>query len=279
MQRLLFDVSLSCTFAVWQYRNTRAGEVHSHDFHELFWVEDGEGIHTINGQDRSMTAGYLILVQDRDFHTFSVPKQGRSVQFINFAFPVKIWNRIKRNHFQHESVFFDLKDFRQREYALPLSSVTKLKTLCSDLATGHHDALTAETFLLSVLTLLKNQSKQMEKKEITPAWLTRTVKQTRIYPNFTGGTQAMARIAGCSSEHLARSTRKFLATTPREIVNEARLTHAATMLCSTNYSIINIALECGCANLGYFYKLFTARFQVTPSEYRDQYGSALRTVH
>ncbi len=279
MYRLLFDVRLSCTFAVWQYRNARSGEELTHDFHELFWVEDGEGIHTINGLQRSMTAGYLILVQDRDFHTFSVPKQGQSVQFINFAFPVQLWKRIKKNHFSHETAFFDLKDFRLREYMLPLSSVTKLKTLCSDLATGNHDALTAETFLLSVLTLLKNQSKQTEKKEITPAWLTRTVKQIRIYPNFTGGTQAMARIAGYSSEHLARSTRKFLATTPREIVNEARLTHAATMLCSTNYSIINIALECGCANLGYFYKLFTARFQMTPSEYRDRHNTALHTIN
>ena len=279
MRKLLFDPKSACSFAVWQYRNTHAGEPHTHDFHELFWVEDGEGIHTINGQRRSMTGGYLILVQNRDQHTFSVMKQGQSVQFINFNFPVKLWNRIKKIHFSHEPTFFELKDFRQREYMLPFSSVTKLKTLCSDLTTGHHDALTAETFLLSVLTLLKNQPMHTEKSEETPPWLTRTVKQTRIYPNFTGGTQAMARIAGCSPEHLARSTRKYLATTPHEIVNEARLSHAATMLASSNYSIIDIALECGCANLGYFYELFNARFQMTPSEYRAQYNVTLHTVH
>jgi AraC family cel operon transcriptional repressor len=278
MQKLVFDVNGSCTFAVWQYRNTRVGDAHTHDFHELFWVEDGEGMHTINDQCRSMTPGYLILVQDRDYHTFSVPRQGQSVQFINFAFPVQLWKHIRTNHFSHETAFFDLKDFRLREYMLPLSTVIKLKTLYSYLATGHHDALTAETFLLSVLTLLKNHSRHAKKRELTPPWLTRTVKQIAIYPNFTGGTQAMARIAGCSPEHLARSTKKFLTTTPREIVNEARLCHAATMLASTNYSIINIALECGCANLGYFYKIFTARFQMTPSEYRELHNTTLRTV-
>jgi len=273
---MLHDPKTPCTFAVWQYLNTRMTDPHTHDFHELFWVEDGEGIHAINDQLSPMPVGYLALVQDRDYHAFSVPKQGQSVQFINFTFPVELWKRIKKTHFPHAAAFFDLADFRQREYLLPLSSVIKLKMLCADLTIGHRDVLTAETFLLSVLTLLKNHSLQAKKPDGIPPWLTRAVNQIRIYPNFTGGTHAMARLAGCSPEHLARSARKYLGTTPHEIVNEARLCHAAAMLTSTNYSIVDIALECGCANLSHFYELFNARYEMTPSVYRSQHSVMVR---
>lgn len=264
-----------CTFAVWQYRNARAGGPHTHDFHELFWVEGGQGVHTINGEPRTLSPGYLILVRDHDYHNFSVQKPGQTLQFINFAFPVKLWKRIKKAHFPDKKVFFDLLDFHEREYQLPPAAVMKLKVLCEDLTRGHLDALTAESFLLAVLTLLRNQTPGENSTNGVPGWLARTVERIRIYPNFTGGTQAMARIAGCSPEHLARSVRKYLHTSPHDLVNEARLSYSTVMLTSTGYSIVDIALECGFPNLGHYYDLFRSRFQMTPSEYRSRHSTKI----
>jgi AraC family cel operon transcriptional repressor len=69
-------------------------------------------------------------------------------------------------------------------------------------------------------------------------------------------------------EHLARQVRQHLHKTPTDIVNEARLAHAASELQSSGRAITEIALECGVENLSHFYKLFREHFGCTPRQYR-----------
>jgi AraC-like DNA-binding protein len=55
-----------------------------------------------------------------------------------------------------------------------------------------------------------------------------------------------------------------------EYVQNIRLTNAERLLKTTSETVEEVAHQVGYHNKGYFYKIFTARFGMTPSVYRKQ---------
>jgi len=62
--------------------------------------------------------------------------------------------------------------------------------------------------------------------------------------------------------------RRYLGCTPTELVNRLRLAHAAARIADGDEAIAAIALDCGIANLGYFYRLFTRAYGLPPAAWR-----------
>ena len=56
--------------------------------------------------------------------------------------------------------------------------------------------------------------------------------------------------------------------TASALVNHIRCDKAARLLRRTNKAVLDIALDCGYANLGHFYTCFRRRFGRTPNDYR-----------
>ena len=54
-----------------------------------------------------------------------------------------------------------------------------------------------------------------------------------------------------------------------EYLQNIRLKKAKTMLLETNLSVSEIAEQVGYHNKGYFYKIFTEKFGMTPAKYRE----------
>jgi len=80
----------------------------------------------------------------------------------------------------------------------------------------------------------------------------------------------------CHVRHIqSRECRKWFYKTPTDVVNELRLDHAANQLANTNLSIVRIAQSVGFLNMSHFYRLFRARFTLTPAECRS---AALRVL-
>lgn len=256
-----------CTFAAWQYvHSPRPPVLHRHTFHELFWVEDGEGLHLINGEERPLTPGLLVLVRADDVHSFNTPRPGASVRFVNFAFSRRVWDELRRRELGGQRCYFAEPDHRRREHRLDPAQIERLRALAQDLAAGARDLFTVRAFLHATLALLHNA--EARRRSAVPEWLTAAIARLQRPPHFAGGTRALARIAGCTPEHLARETRRHFERTPTEIVNDARLAFAAQQLCTTERPIVDIAADCGLENLGHFYALFRARFGTSPLRYR-----------
>ena len=257
-----------CTYAHWQYAH-QAGEpsLHTHDHHELFWVEDGEGIEHINGEARHLFGGLLVLVRADDVHGFSVAKPGAHVRFVNFAFPRELWTSLRDRHPRLRAAWFSEKDHRRREWRLEPSDIERLRALARDLAAGARDPLSTEAFLIGVLSLLSGLESRRAAGRLPP-WLSASLARIQEQRHFALGTPEFARLAGCTPEHLARAVRRHLGRTPTDVINEARLAYAAQQLCTTERPILDIVADCGLENVGHFYKLFRARFGASPEKYR-----------
>ncbi|WP_043583112.1 helix-turn-helix transcriptional regulator [Geminisphaera colitermitum] len=275
-----------CRFAFWQYPQIDVNQsIHTHVFHEVFWVEEGEGVHVINGERRRLFPGLLVLIRREDVHGFSAARKGQFVRFANFAFACELWERLRRRYFTGDSRgggngnggggangnggsgggWFAEKDHRKREFELDAAQLERLRAMAHDLEAGARDALSAEAFLAGVMALLVNVQ---HSRQVLPEWLSIACKRIQKPEHFRGGTAELARLAGRSPEHVAREVQRLLKKTPTDILNEARMTYAAHELNTTAREIIDIAADCGLENLGHFYKIFRRRFGVTPHRYR-----------
>ncbi|EIP97473.1 DNA-binding domain-containing protein, AraC-type [Opitutaceae bacterium TAV1] len=270
--RFPYDV---CRFARWRYSFIDIDRsIHTHAFHEVFWGEEGEGVHVINGDRRRLLPGVLVLIRREDSHGFSAAREGEHVRFSNFAFASELWERLHRRHFagsrtgeagRSEERWFSEKDHRKREFLLDAAQVERLRAMAHDLDAGARDALSAEAFLSGVMALLVNAQ---HSRQALPEWLAVACKRIQEPEHFRGGTAELARLAGRSPEHVAREVQRLLKKTPTDVLNEARMTYAAHELNTTSREIIDIAADCGLENLGHFYKIFRRRFGVTPHRYR-----------
>jgi AraC family cel operon transcriptional repressor len=262
----------ACTYESYNYSYTDQPHVHSQDYHEFFWVENGRGCHFVNGERRLMESGYFVLVRADDLHGFSSWQADDRVGLINFAFPSALWEKIRANFFADKVCFFDHPSIERREYQLSSDDRERLRTMGNDLAAGRWNETNAAAYLLGVLALLENRDRETPPNPATPEWLTHALRRIETWPNFVGGVPEFVRIAGRSHEHVSRDCRRLLNTTPREIVNCARLNWASMQLETSQKEILEIAQECGFENLGHFYKLFKAQHHSTPRQYRIKKG-------
>ena len=271
MHRLTLDhlpAGHVCTYEHWQYTQVEERPwCHCHDFHELFWVEEGEGVHIINGERRSLVPGLLVLVRAEDVHGFTAARGHARVRFVNFAFPRFLWRELWQRRLGRKSVYFAQKEHARREWRLEPSDLDRLRVLSRDLAAGARDALTAEGLLTGVISLLAGLEAR-HRAGRQPGWLADSLALIQEPRHFALGTPEFARLAGCTPEHLSRALRKHLGRTPTEVLNEARLTYAAQQLCTTQRPIMDIVADCGLETLGHFYRLFNGRFGTSPERYR-----------
>ncbi len=86
--------------------------------------------------------------------------------------------------------------------------------------------------------------------------------------NFLQGLKRMQAMAGQSPEHLARTFRKYLGVTPSTFINQKRLAYTCEILANSNLPIIEVALESGFDDVGYFNRLFKQKYQCTPKQFR-----------
>lgn len=256
-----------CTYVHHEIADEKYREPHNHDFHELFWVEGSEGVHWINGRLMPLRSGDLFLIRADDTHGLGTGvKEGR-LRIVNFAFFADIWVHVRRRFFAGQEIFFSAASLGARTYTLDEYQLTAIRQAASLLRSGLRDRLQTESFLLSVLALLKADRFNSESRA-APDWVREACTAMGRRENFAGGIPALTRVAGRSPEHVAREFRRHLHRTPTEVINDARMAYAADRLSTSDSQIVDIALDCGLENIGHFYRLFQARHGCTPRAYR-----------
>lgn len=82
---------------------------------------------------------------------------------------------------------------------------------------------------------------------------------------------ALARAAGLSPAHFARSFRQTFGETPHAYLLTRRLERAAAMLRTTDETVLDICVRVGLTSIGSFTTSFTRMFGQTPTAYRASF--------
>ncbi|MCC8154487.1 MAG: AraC family transcriptional regulator [Tannerellaceae bacterium] len=75
---------------------------------------------------------------------------------------------------------------------------------------------------------------------------------------------------GISTRQLYRRIKSVTEQTPSDLIKEQKLKMAERLLISTNLSIDEIIFKTGYTNRGNFFRIFSAKHQMTPKQYRNQ---------
>jgi AraC family cel operon transcriptional repressor len=241
--------------------------LHNHDFHEIFYVDRGMGSHWINGTKLPLAPGTLWLIRDTDSHALTA--EGEHVQLVNIAFGRQSWTSTLRRYFPADPDPMRLP-FEARTRAMSIEEHQHLHQICRRMIPADRSRAHLEHFLIEVLWLWFRIPATPSDESPAPDWLISAVCNLTGPENLQGGTRALADLAGRTPDHVARASKKWLGKSPTAIVNEARMEFAARQLSQTDRAILDIAYDCGLANLAHFYKLFASQYGCTPRRYRLQ---------
>lgn len=242
----------------------RPARLHTHDFPEVFWIESGEGWHMINRAEKKLRSGDLLFVRMKDEHVLRAADE-RGFTLVNLAFPARLLAEL-RARYPELATLYPARTKLPVRCTLSAVQVRQLADEVRRLAAGGRRRMSVERFLLGLYLMAMPAGENPV--PALPAWLLRATAELERPEHFVAGTRALAKLAGRSAEHVARTCRQQLHLSPTELVNRVRMEHAARELRLGSKPIVEIALECGCNNLAHFYSLFRAAHGETPRRYR-----------
>ena len=237
---------------------------HGHDFAEVLWVEEGRGIHRINGKRVEFNAGDLVMIRPSDRHAL-LSLSGEVFRLENVAFPLNTLERLRRTYFPEKEVWFWVDGFLPFTTTLDARQRAVLREECEGLKHATRDQLSIDSFLLNLFRLIGSS---YEAHSDWPDWLENAIRRFESIEDLAGGVSRFFQLAGRSPEHVARTMQKYCGASPTEWVNSRRLEHAIRLLEATSLPVTEVAAVCGFDNLSYFHRCFRAYQGTTPRTHR-----------
>jgi len=239
--------------------------IHRHDFNEVFWIESGAGSQVVSGVISTLSAGDLVFVRPEDEHGFRAGPRGLGL--LNLALCPTVVADLEERYFPRGQGPWSGPVVERRRRLSP-SALRRLAGQAERVAQAYGGAQERR----AVDRLLLDLFDSMDADGGTgpaPDWLRQalTTLGSDRQRLLVGGA-ALVGMSGRSREHVARTVRKTLGTTPSALVNRLRLERAAEDLRMTDRPITTIALDAGFQNLSYFYRRFRQQYGGTPKAYR-----------
>lgn len=142
------------------------------------------------------------------------------------------------------------------------------------IAVGHPSELIALGNLSRLFALILERGYILQGQENSQS-SSRKVSQLKtvleyIENHFSEGIslEDLAGVAGMSPKYFCRFFRSITHQTPMDYVNYYRIGRAASLLCSTDFPVTVVGLECGFNDSSYFVKAFKKYMGMTPKQYQ-----------
>lgn len=242
----------------------RPKSLHSHEFFELLWVQNGRIKHVTPTGATDLSEGDLLFVQPQ--HTHGLQGRGSDAMVVSVSLHPDVVDSILTRHPNLSGRYFWANSPTPPRFFRDIRKLADLNHAAVLLERQKPSQLAAESFLLPLLSALV--SEDLDLPATAPGWLTEACNAARDPGVFRDGAAGFVRVAGRAHAHVSRTARQFLAQSPSEYVNHIRMAHAARQLTGTGDSLSEIAADCGIPNLSHFHKLFLAHHGMTPAQFR-----------
>jgi len=254
----------------------QTNQPHTHDFHEVFWISSGTGVHELNGNPLPLSPGSLGFIRPSDAHKFSAP--GGSLCIRNIAFRAQsaaiILQSLKEGGCP---AIFDGKTLGA-SVMVSSSVLQHLDTAFDRLAILPRRSVHLHAFLFDVVDRLVSGWQERRDLPAVPEWLARGVESLAAPGAIEAGLAGFYWRCGRCREHVARACRRHYGLSPSDLLNQHRLKRAASLLATTEDGILGIALECGWNHLGHFYDLFKNAYKIPPGQFRQMARRTLPAI-
>lgn len=259
----MFQSDISPVYAALsRFEYTTKAYPHTHDFYELFFVLEGDLLHTLNGKEKLLQAGTACLIYPSDLHYFTVPTPSGTATLLNIAMPASLFLHIVSYLGAHTLLQAGrVYDIQSR--SAPLWTV--LTDNASRLLLG---GARAEDVLKSIFLNLLVEYGDSAAMPQPPGWLNKALLAVRETMNPAAGPSDFLRICGKSQGYVIRQMRKYYQMTPTQYINNLRLERATSQLATTDVHILDVMYGVGFNSISNANHLFKEKYGVSPSRYR-----------
>lgn len=248
----------------------RAWSEHSHEYYEVFWIEEGYCLHRLNGEETLLGRGDIVFLSPGDVHSGDAVKADLLIH-INLSLETSTLERIKEQYKIEDEHWPWSPQNRKRKYTLSTKQIMILRNLRESI--DSRSKLDHDLFVLHLLKFFKDP---FENDLVNlPKWLQqslRTFHENRLYGR---GVSGLAEISGYSREYISRTIKKKLNRSATDLLSDMRFEGVLNLLRHTDYSILDITDEFDFKSTAYFYKCFKKKYGETPGKYRNNYRSRL----
>lgn len=234
-------------------------ELHAHKFYEMFFVVSGNCVHCINGIERELHVGSLVMIVPGAEHKFTAQSENADIMALSAA-PREIQN---------------LFGFYKQIQLPEASSITELSNeqinilihignqiFCNE---AMDYTLLNRMLLNQIFLFCINPPK---KKLHLPEHFVSVLGQMQKQELAAEGLQAFLRLSGYSHSQLCRIIKKNFGLTPTEYINRIRLNHAYKLIVDSDMNYETICMKVGFESYSYFCKLIRKSFGCSVSRLR-----------
>ncbi len=238
--------------------------LHTQDFYELLWVQNGAvRLHTEAGK-RDLSEGDLLFISPDQPH--GLQGRGEAAIVVSLAIRTGVINAIDNRHEDLTGVAFWGETSAPMIAHRDIRQLATLNQSALALERSPRRKLYLEAFLMPLLVALDRPPEGLSPD--APAWLTAACAAAQNPDVFRHGAAGFVAATGRAHPHVSRTMRRFMGITPSDFINAQRMDYAARRLTGTSDPLGEIAADCGLANLSHFHKLFLATHGETPQRYR-----------
>ena len=264
-------------------------ECHWHDEWEFFAIYEGCTVFSVNGEKKLMKENNVIFVPGNSLHT-AVPYRDSKCRYRSIVFSMPFLQGLLDDVVQTKymeplcanqmgaGIFLPDSPppgMWQGDRIYPLFQKT-YHTLCNP--TGPYELL-AKSCLYELLAyvVLSTDAIRRPRRGQGAAGAAQSVKKAIIYMNENLSdpitVPQLAAMANMSTGYFGKSFRQMTSYSPIEYLVNLRLSKASCQLLHTDKQILQIALDVGFNNIGYFNRSFRKKYGCPPNRYRKCMGT------
>lgn len=239
---------------------------HSHEFHEIFVVDSGYGMHEVNGNAYALYPGVVFFISPNDSHLFD---DVQNLHLINLIYShEQHCHFIKNIHEVLPSVddpCWNITSKIRLELVKNLNHFSNIDNMTLD---KNHSQFEKESVFFDVIRLFRKSCYQT--REIMSS--SDKVKHLLIYLDTSYHNdidwEQLAEDFNLSYRTLHRTFNELMGVSPNRYLNYLKLMNSKRLLENQSLSITDIAYKVGFNDSNYFTNTFSKAFDMTPSNYR-----------
>jgi AraC-like DNA-binding protein len=242
---------------------------HTHDFWEIIFVVGGSIVNYLDGRAYTMKKGDICLVKPDNVHSTGLVK-GEIASYYNFeirgSFLENFLKAIEPSIYQRfssmQDVYVGLNSYMADNVVNDIKKIFGISS--NDIKKRQTHLKSIVCYLMSLVIMSEDNSVPMD------STIEKVFNLMKNPENTNCNIAEIAQKSGYCVEHLIRLFKKNGLETPHKVFISLKLDYACNAISFTDKKIIEIAIEIGISNVSYFNKIFKAKFNMTPSQYRNK---------
>ncbi|WP_313560611.1 AraC family transcriptional regulator [Ruminiclostridium cellobioparum] len=254
---------------------------HWHNYLEIAFVKKGKGIYYVENRTYEMNEGDIVVINNIEPHYMEVLPPVNMVMPVVMFEPQLVWSSESLFDYNYMEPFFERSSNFNNKIDSKSEIGRKIFAMLSEIEDEYVNKtvgykLMIKAKLLHIITyLIRHYQDSSKSTESITSKSKRLEKLEKVFDYINGNysqkieLHTLAELAYMSPNYFSTFFKQSTGFTPIEYLNKMRISKSIEMLRETDFSVAQIAMDCGFNNLANYNKIFKQLTETTPTRIRN----------